>query len=115
MDGVDAPAAIAAGAPALVFWTGSWGVLKGDRQILTIIGPDGSVFMSAERVLERNRATESRWIGRKRRSETWPTRRYRGLYRLKRTVGGAPGTVIDCPRQVRAAAAQRRRPCGTAR
>src|SRR3546814_3697083 len=46
MDGVDAPAAIAAGAPALVFWTGSWGVLKGDRQILTIIGPDGSVFMS---------------------------------------------------------------------
>src|SRR3546814_3191409 len=71
MDGVDAPAAIAAGAPALVFWTGSWGVLKGDRQILTIIGPDGSVFMSAERVLERNRATESRWIGTKRRSEPW--------------------------------------------
>src|SRR3546814_3767223 len=81
MDGVDAPAAIAAGAPALVFWTGSWGVLKGDRQILTIIGPDGSVFMSAERVLERNRATESRWIGRTRRSEPWPPGRSPGLNR----------------------------------
>src|SRR3546814_12605378 len=99
MDGCDAPAAMAAGAPGLVFWTGSWGVLKGERQILTIIGPDGSVFMSAERVLERNRATESRWIGRKRRSEPWPPGRYRGLYRLERQVGGAPVTVSDVQRE----------------
>src|SRR3546814_20346076 len=69
MDGVDAPAAIAAGAPALVFWTGSWGLLKGDRQNLTIIGPDGSVFMSAERGLEQNSDHEYHWTGEKDRTE----------------------------------------------
>src|SRR3546814_7186190 len=36
MEGIAAPASIAADAPVLIFWTGSWGLRKGDRQVLTI-------------------------------------------------------------------------------
>ena len=100
MAGIDAPAEIAADAPVLIFWTGSWGLLKGDRQIFTIVGPDGQVFAASQREMERDRATESRWIGKRRRAEPWPPGRYRGLYRLERKIGGTKVTVVEVQRDV---------------
>lgn len=100
MDGIEAPAVIARDAPVLIFWTGTWGLLEGDRQILTILAPDGTVFASSERELERNRATESRWIGKRLQQAQWPTGRYRGLYRLERTIGGTTVTVVEVKREV---------------
>lgn len=100
MAGIAAPTEIAADAPVLVFWTGAWGLLKGDRLLLTILGPDGAVFASAEHALERDRATQSRWIGKRRRDALWPAGRYRGLYRVERQVGGTTVTVIDVQRDV---------------
>lgn len=99
-EGISAPATIPADAPALIFWTDSWGLLQGDRLVLTILGPDGEVFVTAERVLERHRATESRWVGRKRRDAAWPAGRYRGLFRVERQAGSGAVTVIDIQREV---------------
>lgn len=100
MDGIEVPAVIAADAPVLIFWTGSWGLLEGDRQILTILAPDGSVFAASERQLERNRATESRWIGKRLRQAQWPPGRYRGIYRLERRIGGSTVTLFEVQREV---------------
>src|SRR3546814_17315173 len=47
MEGIAAPASIAADAPVLICWTGSWGLRKGDRQVLTILGPDNEVFVAS--------------------------------------------------------------------
>lgn len=99
-EGIEAPPVIPADAPALIFWADAWGLLKGDRLVLTIVGPDGEVFVTAEHKLERDRATESRWIGRKRRDPAWPAGRYRGLYRVEREIGGETVTVIDVRRDV---------------
>jgi murein DD-endopeptidase MepM/ murein hydrolase activator NlpD len=100
MDGIAAPAEIAADAPVLIFWTGSWGLLEGDRLVLTILGPDGEIFLTADHRMERDRATESRWIGKRRREAVWPVGRYRGLYRLERQVGDTTVTVIDVERDI---------------
>ena len=100
MDGIEPPAVIAGDAPVLIFWTGTWGLLEGDRQILTILAPDGTVFATSERVLERNRATESRWIGKRLRQPRWPVGQYRGLYRLERRIGGTAVTLFEVQREV---------------
>ncbi len=100
MEGIEQPDSLPADSPVLIFWTTSWGLLQGDRQSLTIIGPDGKVFVSNMREIEKNRATESRWIGKRRRAEPWPAGRYRGIYRLERRVGGATVAVIDITREV---------------
>lgn len=99
-EGIEAPATIPADAPVLIFWTDAWGLLKGDRLVLTIVGPGGEVFFSAEHVLERDRATEARWIGRKRGDAAWPAGRYLGLYRVERQLGGHAVAVIDIKREV---------------
>lgn len=100
MEGIVQPDVLPADSPVLIFWTGSWGLLKGDKQILTILGPDGTVFVSNTRTLDDNRATESRWIGKRRRTEPWPAGRYRGLYRLERQVGGTTVTVVDSQHEI---------------
>ncbi|HEY9548326.1 MAG TPA: M23 family metallopeptidase, partial [Kiloniellaceae bacterium] len=100
MEGIAAPASIAADAPVLIFWTGSWGLRKGDRQVLTILGPDNEVFVASERELERDRAVESRWIGKRLRAAAWPPGHYRGLYRLERRIGGTTVTVFETQHDV---------------
>ncbi|MEQ8356667.1 MAG: M23 family metallopeptidase [Kiloniellaceae bacterium] len=100
MDGIEAPNRIEAEAPVLIFWIGAWGLRKGDRQILTILDPKGKVFLSKDHILERDRATVSRWIGRKLRAKAWPAGTYRGLYRVERRVGGTTVTVIETQREV---------------
>ncbi len=100
LDGIDAPDRLAADAPVLIFWTGSWGLLEGDLMSLTILGPDGEVFVAADHTLERNRATQSRWIGKRRREDPWPPGRYTGLYRVERQQAGATITVIEVSRDI---------------
>jgi murein DD-endopeptidase MepM/ murein hydrolase activator NlpD len=100
MDGIVPPKTLAADSPVLIFWTGAWGLRKGDRQSLTIVTPDGGVFAASEREVERDRATESRWIGKKLGAETWPAGRYRGIYRVERQVGGTAVSVIDIQREI---------------
>jgi hypothetical protein len=100
LEGIAQPGSLSPEAAVLIFWTGSWGLRQGDRQSLTIMAPDGTVFATAEREVERDRATESRWIGKKRRDKPWPQGRYRGIYRVERQVGGNAVTVIDVTRDI---------------
>lgn len=95
MDGIVPPASLSATEPVLIFWTGSWGLRIGDRQRLAILAPDGEVFVEAEREVERNRAVESRFIGKKRRGDPWPAGTYKGLYRVERMVDGTTVVIID--------------------
>jgi hypothetical protein len=100
MDGITPPARLSAKTPVLIFYVGAWGLKKGDRQILTILDPAGEVFFTKDHVVERDRATLSRWIGRKRREAPWPPGRYRGLYRVERKAGDATVVVIETEREV---------------
>ena len=100
MEGIPPPETISAKAPVFVFWVGAWGILKGDRETMVILGPDGSKFVGAERVLERNRATLSRFVGKRLRQEAWPKGRYRGIYRVEREVNGQRYQVVDIVREV---------------
>ncbi|NIA70273.1 M23 family metallopeptidase [Pelagibius litoralis] len=100
MEGVEAPGEISAKAPVLVFWVGAWGIRKGDMESTVILGPDGRKFVGAERIVERNRATLSRFVGKRLRNESWPKGTYRGIYRVERKVGDTTYPVIDVVREV---------------
>lgn len=100
MGGIDPPTQISAKAPVLIFWVGAWGIRKGDIQSMTIIDPQGRKFVSVSRATERNRATLSRFIGKKLRNESWPKGRYLGIYRVERQSGGETYPVIDIAREV---------------
>jgi hypothetical protein len=100
MDGIVAPETVSATDPVLIFWTGAWGLREGDRLRLAVFDLRGEVFVKNEHVMERNRATESRLIGRKRRGEPWPPGIYRGTYRVERKVEGTTVVIIDAVEEV---------------
>lgn len=100
MDGVAAARVMPANSQVLIFYAGAWGLKAGDLQTMTIIGPDGKVFLDKEMRIERNRATTSRWIGRKLRQRAWPEGTYRGIYRVERRVAGKKVIVIEAQREV---------------
>jgi len=100
MDGIVPPTTVSATDPVLIFWTGAWGLRDGDRLRLAVFDPRGEVFVKNEHVMDRNRATESRLIGRKRRGEPWPPGTYRGLYRVEREIDGTTVVIIDAVKEV---------------
>lgn len=100
MEGIQPPETLSAKAPVLLFWIGAWGMLKGDRETIVILGPDGTKFVGAERVLERSRATLSRFVGKRLREAAWPKGTYRGIYRVEREADGQRYPVIDIVREV---------------
>lgn len=100
MDGIAQPETLSDQAKVLIFYVGAWGLRKGDHQTLTILRPDGKVFLEKSQVLERDRAVVSRSIGRKRRSLAWPAGRYRGHYQVERKIGDETVTVIDITRDI---------------
>jgi hypothetical protein len=84
--GTAAASALPADAPALVFWGHFFGVRKGDRLELSLLAPDGSTVAETEHVMDRNRATEFRAVGRNARG-AWPAGAYRGTAVLRRAGG----------------------------
>lgn len=57
--GEDNPATLPRNAPALVFWTGFYHAVKGDKLTLQIRAPDGSVFRENTYIIEENRKRPS--------------------------------------------------------
>lgn len=78
-------------APAVVFWARLLGLAAGDVASVALLGPDGDVISSNQKVFPRDRAVQFLFSGRKRRGETWPPGRYQGRVTLRR--GGE--TLID--------------------
>mgnify|MGYP000342027151 FL=1 len=98
--GVEAPAFLTRQAPLLVFWTGAWGLRQGDLQSLTVVAPTGEVAVTHTAPLERNRATSTKWIGRKRPERGWPAGLYRGIYRVERKIGETTVIVVEAVREI---------------
>lgn len=78
-------------APAVVFWARLLGLAAGDVATVALIGPDGDIISSNQKVFPRDRAVQFLFSGRKRRGETWPPGEYQGRVTLRR--GGE--TLID--------------------
>lgn len=72
-----------ANAPALVIWAYVFGTRAGDALILSITGPAGEVI--TDRVsFEKNQAQAFRAIGRKLKTDQWPTGVYNGTVKMMR-------------------------------
>ena len=72
---------------ALVLWLRLFGLRLGDTVAMRLTGPDGAALAQTEKTLDRDRAVQFYFIGKKRPAEGWPTGAYRGEIILQR--GGA--------------------------
>lgn len=85
-------------APALVIWTHFYGLEEGDVLAMRLTAPDGEPVAEDRFLMKKNRATQFRAVGRKKRGDGWMPGRYVGRAVLLR--GGKPvatattGTVI---------------------
>lgn len=68
--------------PALVFWAHFFGVRGEDKIHLSLTGPEGEIAQTTHQI-DRNRATQFRAVGRKKRL-AWAKGRYLGLARILR-------------------------------
>lgn len=88
-EGLPAPDVLPSTAPALIFWSSAIGLLADDREMLQVIGPDGTVVAEAANALDRPKAAQWRFVGKKAPATGWAPGRYTGRYRLLRG-----GTVV---------------------
>ena len=72
---------------AFILWARGFGLRKGDRLNVALLGPNGEVMAETARDIDRPRAVEFGYVGKRRRG-AWPAGRYRGLVSVDR--GGAP-------------------------
>lgn len=80
--------AISTTSPAIVFWSGIFGVRAGDVIKQTLRGPDGRILAEHEVVQEKNQVRRFQWIGKKRGNRLWPAGGYSG----RTTVTPADGS-----------------------
>ena len=71
--------------PALVFYGLAIGLEKGDRQRLSITGPDGQILAEDDvEPTDRSKAQFFAYVGKKRRDQPWPAGTYNGRYSVFR-------------------------------
>ena len=96
----DRPAGLSAQSPAMVASIELFGVREGDSFRATLSGPDGATLAETTAVLEKDRAREFRYVGKKRPVSSWPPGTYRARVTLDRTADGARRTVVDSEHEV---------------
>ncbi|HEB97415.1 MAG TPA: M23 family metallopeptidase [Sedimenticola thiotaurini] len=92
---------IAPDAPAIVFWVELFGVRKGDIERFQLLAPDGRVIARQERELQRNRARQYSYTGKRRRQRNWAPGSYEGRYQLLRKGPEGTRPVVDIVRELR--------------
>lgn len=98
-DGAYDAAELPASSTLLAFWVDLYGQLKGDRRIISLIGPDGAVLARDEAVAEFDKIYLLRFVGD--RSPTgFPPGTYRGRLVLTREIGGVPTELINIEREI---------------
>lgn len=100
LEDCDRAAGLSVQSPALIAWIELFGVRKGDAFRATLSGPDGVTLAEATSVLEKDRAREFRYIGKKRPATGWPPGTYRARVTIDRTVDGAKRTVVASEREM---------------
>jgi hypothetical protein len=82
--------AISTNSPAIVYWTGLFGIRAGDKIKQSLLGPDGRVVAEREVVQEKKQIRGFRWIGKKRGARQWPAGEYIGRTTVT-PKAGSPG------------------------
>ena len=77
-------------APALVAWVDIFGVRRGDRLAIRLIGPDGTTIADNESVLENDQIRVFRYLGKRRRDARWAP----GVYRAEITLTRQTGAIV---------------------
>jgi Peptidase family M23 len=99
LEDCERPLLLFASSPAIVAWIELYGVRKGDHIRVLLTGPDGTVLAEASSVMEKDRARQFRYVGKKRPAAGWRKGTYRVRYSVTRTVHGERNTVIDITRE----------------
>lgn len=86
--------------PALVFWAKAFGLRTGDRELLTLTGPDGRLLAERRATLPGNKAKWIAYAGRKRPDGGWSPGLYRGEYRVLRTIGEREEKIVEVRRDL---------------
>lgn len=68
----------------LVFWAHFHGIEAGDELSLRIVNPGGQILAQSTHIMEKSRAREMRYTGKRRRASRWPAGRYRATATLSR-------------------------------
>lgn len=93
-------AELSASSPAIVAWIELFGVRKGDTLRATLSGPAGTTLAETTSVLEKDRAREFRYVGKKRPAAGWRPGSYQARFTVDRTVDGASRPVVEVVREV---------------
>jgi hypothetical protein len=95
LEDCERPLLLSASSPLIVAWIELFGLRKGDDIRVTLSGSDGSVLAEASSVMEKDRAREFRYVGKKRPAAGWSQGTFRARYTVIRTVQGERNVVID--------------------
>lgn len=82
----------------MTFWASMFGVRKGDRLVIRIIGPGGQRIAQTEKVIDRNLAEKTVYISKKQASKRWRSGIYQGECVL--TPVEAPEATLVIRRQL---------------
>ena len=88
--GLYGAAALSRRSPVLVFWTETWWTRKGDRLEIVITGPDGETVVEHASTLDRPRALDMAFAGKRKPGLFWPGGTYKATARLIRDDGSKP-------------------------
>jgi hypothetical protein len=96
-----AATAIAANAPALVFWVRIFGVKAGDKLHMRLLAPDGAAVVdSVGDPTDKPKLRVFRSVGIKRTAPTWPVGTYRGEVRLLRQGVAGESVALQTARDL---------------
>jgi len=76
--------------PALIFWTDIYWPRAGDELSVRLRGPDGKIIAAQTKIIEKTRARQMVYIGKKRKQLFWDKGLYRGEVVLKRKNNDGP-------------------------
>jgi hypothetical protein len=82
-------------AEALVLWTDIFGVDRGDRIQLRILGADGKVLVDHARTMDKRFIRRFEFAGKRKPAEPWPAGTYTGEIAVTRESGERPMTVTE--------------------
>ena len=100
LEDCERPAALSTSSPAIVSWIELFGVREGDALRVTLSAPEGATLAETAAVIEKDRAREFRYVGKKRPAAGWDPGTYRARFTLTRSVENAPRVVLDIAREI---------------
>ena len=83
-EGRAAASTISPDAPALVFWSETFGLEKDDTVTMQITGPHGEILVEHTETMVKAKARWLQYVGKKLKTEAWPAGKYVGRVEVGR-------------------------------